>query len=63
MGDFLAQFKSKTVLSAALASGLWLAQQPDPKDRMAIAQAVTAVVGAASARQAISKGPKAKKSK
>jgi hypothetical protein len=61
MGDFLSQFKSKTVLSAILASGLWLAQQPNPKDMATIAQAATAVVGAASVRQAISKGPKAKK--
>lgn len=61
MGDFFSQFKSKTVLSAVVGSGLWLAQQSNPKDRVVIAQAVTAVVGAASVRQAVSKGPKAKK--
>lgn len=63
MNDFLAQFKTNSVLSVVVASGLWLAQQPNPKDIATIAQAATAVYGAASFRNAISKGPKAKKVK
>lgn len=63
MNEFLAQFKSKTVLSAVVGAGLWLAQQPNPKDMATIAQAATAIVGAASVRQAISKGPKSKTAK